>query len=67
MSEHDTVAPQAAIFTANDKANSAAPIIVLHEDVAESGPPSIPPIFQPMKVRCKGVPGNNISCGTICR
>jgi hypothetical protein len=53
MSEHDAAAPQAATFTANDKANSAAPIIVLHEDVAEGGSPSIPPPLKPTKVRVK--------------
>jgi hypothetical protein len=53
MSEHDTAIPQAATFTANDKANSAAAIIVLHEDVTESGSPSFPPLFIPTKVRVK--------------
>jgi hypothetical protein len=53
MSAHDTAAPQAATFTANDKASSAAPIIVLHEDIAESVSPSIPPLFKPTKVRVK--------------
>jgi hypothetical protein len=53
MSDHDIAAPQAATFTANDKANSAAATIVLHEDVAECGSPSIPPLFKPTKVRVK--------------
>jgi hypothetical protein len=53
MSEHDTAVPQAATFTANDKANNAAPIIVLHNDVAESGSPMIPPLFKRTKVRVK--------------
>jgi hypothetical protein len=53
MSEHDTAAPQAATSTANDNANSAAPINVLHEDVAESGSPSFPPLFKPTKVHVK--------------
>jgi hypothetical protein len=53
MSEHNTAAPQAATFTAIDKANSATATIVLHEDVVESGSPSIPPLFKPTKVRVK--------------
>jgi hypothetical protein len=53
MSEHNTPAPHTATFTANGKANNAAPILVLHEDVAESGSPSILPLFKPTKVRVK--------------